>query len=163
MDINNLILVFFLIGFGILFYKYFLLIINKYNSKLLIDDQFRKTQAFHTSPTPAIAVLASRPGRGDAGTRGFGHSPQILALPGTVPGGPGFGDAGTVPASPNPGPAPPRPREGGIRGQSPNPRVPKSRRPGDAGTGRGDSGTVPKSPNPGVLTRGGSRAPFIFF
>ena len=54
MDLNNLILIFFLIGFGILFYKCFLLIINKYNLKLLIDDQLRKPQAFHIFPTPSV-------------------------------------------------------------------------------------------------------------
>ena len=50
MDLNNLILIFLLIVFGFFFYKYFLLAINKYNSKLLIDDQFTKPQAFHESP-----------------------------------------------------------------------------------------------------------------
>ena len=50
MDLNNLILIFFLTGFGLFFYKYFLLILNKYKSKLLIDDQFTKPQAFHESP-----------------------------------------------------------------------------------------------------------------
>ena len=50
MDLNNLILIFFLIGFGLFFYKYFLLIINKYKPKLLIDDQFTKPQAFHETP-----------------------------------------------------------------------------------------------------------------
>ena len=54
MDLNNLTLIFFLIVFGILFYKYFLLIINKYNLKLIIDDQLRKPQAFHTSPIPSV-------------------------------------------------------------------------------------------------------------
>ena len=49
MDLNNLILIFFLIGFNLLFYKYFVLIINKYNPKFLIDDQFEKPQAFHES------------------------------------------------------------------------------------------------------------------
>ena len=49
MDLNNLILIFFLIGFNLFFYKYFLLIINKYNPKFLIDDQFGKPQAFHES------------------------------------------------------------------------------------------------------------------
>ena len=49
MDLNNLILIFFLIGFNLFFYKYFLLIINKYNSKFLIDNQFEKPQAFHES------------------------------------------------------------------------------------------------------------------
>ena len=41
MDLNNLILVFILIGFGLIF--------NNYKSKLLIDDQFNKPQAFHES------------------------------------------------------------------------------------------------------------------
>ena len=54
MNLNNLILISFLICFVTLFYKYFLLIINKYNSKLLVDDQLRKPQAFHASPTPSI-------------------------------------------------------------------------------------------------------------
>ena len=51
MSLNNLILIFFLIGFSILFYEYFILIFKKYNPKLLIDDQFKKPQAFHESPT----------------------------------------------------------------------------------------------------------------
>ena len=50
MDLNNLILFFFLIGFSLFFYKYFLSILNRYNPKLLIDDQFGKPQAFHESP-----------------------------------------------------------------------------------------------------------------
>ena len=51
MDLNNLILILILIGLNILFYKRFLLILNKYNPSLLIDDQLKKPQAFHTSPT----------------------------------------------------------------------------------------------------------------
>ena len=54
MDLNNIILIFFLFVFITLFYNYFFLIVNKCNSKLLIDDQLRKTQAFHTSPIPVI-------------------------------------------------------------------------------------------------------------
>lgn len=50
MDLNNSILFFCLIVFSILFYKYFLLILNKYNPKFLIDDQYDKLQAFHESP-----------------------------------------------------------------------------------------------------------------
>ena len=50
MDLNNLILIFCLIGFNLFFYKYFLLILNKFNSKLLVDDQFMKPQAFHEFP-----------------------------------------------------------------------------------------------------------------
>ena len=51
MDANNFILIFFLIGFGMLFYKYISLILNKYNPNLLVDDQLKKPQAFHTVPT----------------------------------------------------------------------------------------------------------------
>ena len=57
MDINNLILIFFLISFGTLFYKYFILIISKYSSKLLIDDQLKKPQAFHVKPTPIVGGM----------------------------------------------------------------------------------------------------------
>ena len=49
MDLNNIILFFLLTVFNLLFYKYFLLILAKFNSKLLIDDQFNKPQAFHDS------------------------------------------------------------------------------------------------------------------
>ena len=54
MDLNNLILILLFIGFNILFYKHFLLILNKYNPSLLIDDQLKKPQAFHISPTSVI-------------------------------------------------------------------------------------------------------------
>ena len=54
---NDLIFIFFLICFGLFFYKSLLLIINKYNSNLLIDDQLRKPQAFHTSPTPLVGGI----------------------------------------------------------------------------------------------------------
>ena len=47
MDLNNLILFFFLVTFGLFFYKYFSLFLNKFNSKLFIDDEFKKPQAFH--------------------------------------------------------------------------------------------------------------------
>ena len=47
MELNNIILFFLLIGFNLFFYKYFLLILYKYNSKILIYDQFKKPQAFH--------------------------------------------------------------------------------------------------------------------
>ena len=47
MDLNDYILIFFLIGFNILFYKYFFLILNKNNPNLLVDDQLEKPQAFH--------------------------------------------------------------------------------------------------------------------
>ena len=51
MDLNDYILIFFLIGFNILFYKYFFLILNKNSPNLLVDDQLEKPQAFHESPT----------------------------------------------------------------------------------------------------------------
>ena len=54
MDLNNLILILLLIGFNIIFYKHFSLILNKYNPSLLIDDQFKKPQAFHISSTSVI-------------------------------------------------------------------------------------------------------------
>ena len=50
MDLNNLVLSCILIGFGLFFYKYFLLILKKNNPKLLIDDHFAKPQAFHELP-----------------------------------------------------------------------------------------------------------------
>ena len=57
MDINNIILTFFLIGFNLLFYKYFIIILNKKNFKFLIDDQLKKPQAFHISPIPVIGGI----------------------------------------------------------------------------------------------------------
>ena len=50
MDLNDYILIFFLIGFSILFYKYFFLILNKNSPNLLVDDQLEKPQAFHVVP-----------------------------------------------------------------------------------------------------------------
>jgi len=47
MDLSNLVLFFFLVIFGLFFYKYFFLFLNKFNSKLFIDDEFKKPQAFH--------------------------------------------------------------------------------------------------------------------
>jgi len=57
MDLNNLILFFILIGFGIFFYKYFLLVLRKYNPQLLVDDQLNKPQAFHEMPISIIGGL----------------------------------------------------------------------------------------------------------
>ena len=51
MDLNNLILFFILISFSLLFYKYFVPFLNKYNSKLLVDNQLKKPQSFHELPT----------------------------------------------------------------------------------------------------------------
>ena len=47
MELNNFILPFILISFGLLFYKYFLFILNKFNLILLMDDELQKPQAFH--------------------------------------------------------------------------------------------------------------------
>ncbi len=49
MDLNNIILIFILIGFSLLFYKYFIPVLNKYNKNFLIDNDFKKPQAFHES------------------------------------------------------------------------------------------------------------------
>jgi len=50
MSLNNLTLIFLLILFSLFFCKYFLLILSKFDPKLLIDDQFNKPQAFHEFP-----------------------------------------------------------------------------------------------------------------
>ncbi len=50
MDLNNLIIFFVLIIFGLFFYKYFPIFLNKYNLKILIDDELKKPQAFHEFP-----------------------------------------------------------------------------------------------------------------
>ena len=57
MDLNNLIPSFILISFGLLFYKYFLFILNRYNLKMFIDDDLGKPQAFHQSPIPTAGGL----------------------------------------------------------------------------------------------------------
>jgi len=57
MDLSNFILFFVLISFGLFFYKYFLLILNKYNLKILIDDELKKPQAFHHSPVSTAGGL----------------------------------------------------------------------------------------------------------
>ena len=54
MDLNNLIIFFILICFGLLFYKYFALFLKKYNPKLLVDDQFKKPQSFHKLPISTL-------------------------------------------------------------------------------------------------------------
>ena len=50
MDLNNLILFFILISFGLFFYKYFVFFLKKYNPKILVDNQFKKPQSFHEVP-----------------------------------------------------------------------------------------------------------------
>ena len=57
MDLNNLILTCILISFGLLFYKYFLFILNKYNLKMFIDNELKKPQAFHQFPIPTAGGL----------------------------------------------------------------------------------------------------------
>ena len=57
MDLNSIILFFFLIWFKLIFYKFFLSIFYNFSSKILIDDQFDKPQAFHESPISISAGL----------------------------------------------------------------------------------------------------------
>ena len=57
MDLNNFILFFLLTIFGLLFYKYFLLILIKYNLNLIVYNEFNKVQAFHELPTPRFGGL----------------------------------------------------------------------------------------------------------
>ena len=57
MDLNNLILFLVLIGFGLFFYKYFTLILNKHYPKMLIDNQLGKPQAYHMLPTSTTGGL----------------------------------------------------------------------------------------------------------
>ena len=54
MDLNNLIIFFILIGFGIIFYSYFPKILNKLNPKLLVDGELNKPQAFHEVPISTV-------------------------------------------------------------------------------------------------------------
>ena len=57
MDLNNLILFFFLVIFGSFFYKYFLLFLNKFNSNFFIDNEFKKPQAFHEVSIPTYGGM----------------------------------------------------------------------------------------------------------
>jgi UDP-N-acetylmuramyl pentapeptide phosphotransferase/UDP-N-acetylglucosamine-1-phosphate transferase len=50
MDLNNFSLFFLLIIFALFFNKYFPLTIYKFKLKILIDDEFKKPQAFHKYP-----------------------------------------------------------------------------------------------------------------
>ena len=54
MVLNDFIFFFVLIVLSVLFYKYFFVILKKYNPKLLVDDQFKKLQAFHEVPTSIL-------------------------------------------------------------------------------------------------------------
>jgi UDP-GlcNAc:undecaprenyl-phosphate/decaprenyl-phosphate GlcNAc-1-phosphate transferase len=57
MELNNLILPITLVVFGIFFYKYFSLMLEKFNPSLLVDNQFKKPQAFHSYPIPTLGGL----------------------------------------------------------------------------------------------------------
>jgi len=57
MDLNNLLLFSTLIIFSIFFYSCFLFILKKNNSKLFVDNEFNKPQAFHESATPLIGGM----------------------------------------------------------------------------------------------------------
>ena len=57
MDSNNLLLFFTLIVFSVVFYSCFLFILKRNNSKLFVDNEFSKPQAFHDSPTPLIGGM----------------------------------------------------------------------------------------------------------
>ena len=50
MDLNNLFLFFILVGFGLFFYKFLLSIVLKKRPLFLVDNQFKKPQAFHENP-----------------------------------------------------------------------------------------------------------------
>jgi len=50
MDLNNFLLLFFLVIFALFFYKYFPIFIYKHNSEILVDNEFKKPQAFHDLP-----------------------------------------------------------------------------------------------------------------
>ena len=57
MDLNNIVVISVLIGFNLFFYEYFLKILNKLYPKILIDDQFKKPQAFHDYPVSIAGGL----------------------------------------------------------------------------------------------------------
>ena len=57
MELNNIIFAFLLLIFGYLFSKYFLSIFEKSKSNLLLDNQFRKPQAFHEFPTNKLGGI----------------------------------------------------------------------------------------------------------
>ena len=57
MNQSNLFLIFILVVFNIFFYKYFSSIVKRYSTKVLIDSQLNKPQAFHILPTSIIGGL----------------------------------------------------------------------------------------------------------
>ena len=54
MALNNIIFLLFIIIFGFYFNKYLLFFFKKINTRLLVDDQFKKPQAFHENPVPRL-------------------------------------------------------------------------------------------------------------
>ena len=62
MDLNNFILSLLIVVFGLIFYKFVIARMNAYYPKLLVDDQFKKPQAFHSkaiSITGGIGIYFS--------------------------------------------------------------------------------------------------------
>ena len=59
MESSNIIFSFLLIVFGYFFNMYFLKILKKSKSNLLIDDQFKKPQAFHQTSTYRIGGITT--------------------------------------------------------------------------------------------------------
>ena len=57
MELNNLILSLILVVIGIFFYKNFSLILKNFKPDLLVDNQFKKPQAFHSSPIPTLGGI----------------------------------------------------------------------------------------------------------
>ena len=57
-ELNNIIFSFLLISFGYFFTKYLLLFFEKSKNNYLIDNQFKKLQAFHESPTYRLGGVA---------------------------------------------------------------------------------------------------------
>ena len=57
MELNNIIFLIFLLFLGYFVNKYLLLILKKKKTKLLLDDQFKKIQAFHYQLTYRIGGI----------------------------------------------------------------------------------------------------------
>ena len=59
MDLNNIILIFILIGFSLLFYKYFIPVLNKYNKNFLIDNDFKALILINPSHFSGVPISLS--------------------------------------------------------------------------------------------------------
>ena len=62
MDLNSIVLILVIIGFGLYFYKFFIAKIKNYKPELLVDNQFSKPQAFHeysTSTSGGLCIYIS--------------------------------------------------------------------------------------------------------